>query len=176
MSSVYLGKLQTTQPLIRRAETFVCRSRTTNEVCTNTHTSGQDWAGGVLAAISKYLLVSLTHAYLFLFALLPNDVVGYKGSKYYLLFALAPPAQSSQFDPNPGEGSPLLSPSFDPILKSQIVADSVETRIWEWGPEPAAAEIYCLLVRFIVPSEDDSEIIKPVQHCRFAFLDIAVWH
>lgn len=67
-------------------------------------------------------------------------------------------------------------PSFDPILKSQIVADSVETRIWEWGPEPAAAEIYCLLVRFIVPSEDDSEIIKPVQHCRFAFLDIAVWH
>lgn len=169
MSSVYLGKLQTTQPLIRRAETFVCRSRTTNEVCTNTHTSGQDWAGGVLAAISKYLLVSLTHAYLFLFALLPNDVVGYKGSKYYLNRVLS--------------SIPILArvlrsfpPSFDPILKSQIVADSVETRIWEWGPEPAAAEIYCLLVRFIVPSEDDSEIIKPVQHCRFAFLDIAVWH
>jgi len=33
MSSVYLGKLQTTHSLIRRAKTFVCRSRTTNEVC-----------------------------------------------------------------------------------------------------------------------------------------------
>jgi len=95
MSSVYLGKLQTTHSLIRRAKTFVCRSRsrTTNEVCMHKYShfwGGLPWVYWSLYDIKDIKVsasCSLTHEYLFLFALLPN-YVGYKGSKYCLLFAI----------------------------------------------------------------------------------------